>query len=187
MTGSVRCCLRLISLFVATLIPAGLGAQTVAASVTVMLPGTSGAGVRPLSFGAVTPGSSVARVIGTIADSATAGVGHFHFTGITGNRDVQLTFDFPTRLTHAASGNSMAISFNGSYGLHCFDRTSGAHACTLFNPSPGGADPSVIVVTPAAAPRNGNFRVYLGGSVTAPVDVTAGTYQGLVTLTLTRL
>lgn len=187
MTRSVRGCALLFSLLSVAIVPTRAAAQAVGANATVLLAATSGAGVRPLNFGAVAPASSVVRTIAAAGDSTAAGIGHFSFSGIMGNRAVQLTFDFPASLTHAASGNSMAISFNGSYGLHCFDRTSGVHACTLFNPSPGGADPSVIVINPPAPPRNGTFRVYLGGSVTAPIDVTAGIYQGLVTLTFTRL
>jgi hypothetical protein len=158
----------------------------ISAGVTVLVVPTSGAGVRPMSFGTVPLGATVARTLTVPADSNATGIGHFNFTGITGNRDVQLTFDFPSVLTHSASGNSMPITFNGSHGLHCFNRNSGVHACTLFNPSPGGADPSVILINPAAPPRNGTFRVYLGGSVTAPASLAAGTYQGVVTLTLVR-
>ena len=161
--------------------------NSVAASVTVLLPATSGAGVRPLSFGTVPLGATTSRTIASIADSTAAGIGAFSFSGVTGNRDVQFTFDFPSVLTHTGSGNTMPISFNGAYGLHCFNRNSGLHACTLFNPSPGGADPSVIVITPPAAPRNGTVRVYLGGSVSPGASLAAGTYQGTVTLTMVRL
>ena len=158
----------------------------VSASVTVLVVPTTGAGVRSMDFGTVPLGGTVSRTLTAFADSNATGIGHFNFTGINGNRDVQLTFDFPTVLTHPASGNTMPISFNGSHGLYCFNRNSGAHACTLFNPSPGGADPSVILINPPAPPRNGTFRVYLGGSVTAPASLAAGTYQGVITLTLVR-
>ena len=162
-------------------------AQVVTASMTVLLAPASGAGVRPIGFGTVALGTTVSRPITSAADSTAAGIGAFAFGGVNGNRPVQLTIDLPSVLTHAVSGNAMPITFNGSYGLHCFDRNSGLHACTLFNPSPGGADPSVIVINPPAPPRNGNLRVYLGGSVTAPVSLSAGTYQGLITVTMTRL
>lgn len=167
--------------------PAGARAQSVGANVQVLLPPTSGAGVRPISFGAVTPGATTSRPIAALADSTAAGIGAFNFTGVNGNRDVQLTFDFPAVLTHSGSGSTMPISFNGGFGLHCFNRNSGLHACTLFNPSPGGADPSIIVITPPAPPRNGVFRVYLGASVSPAMGVPPGVYQGTVTLTLVRL
>jgi hypothetical protein len=159
----------------------------VGANVQVLLPATAGAGVRPINLGVVTPGVTTSRTIGAATDSTAAGVGAFNFTGVNGNRDVQLTFDFPSVLTHSGSGNTMPISFNGSYGLHCFNRASGLHACTLFNPSPGGADPSVIVITPPAPPRNGVFRVYVGASVSPSAAVSPGVYQGTVTLTMVRL
>lgn len=160
---------------------------SVGASMTVLIAPTSGSGVRPLDLGLVTLGGTTSRTIASAADSTATGIGHINFTGVNGNRDVQVTFDLPSVLTHSASGNSMPISFNGSYGLYCFNRNSGVHACTLFNPSPGGADPSIIVITPPAPPRNGIFRVYLGGSVTASAALEPGTYQGVVTATLARL
>jgi hypothetical protein len=158
----------------------------ISAGVTVLVVPTTGAGIRPIDLGTVPLGATTSRTIAAFADSTAAGIGHFNFTGINGNRDVQLTFAFPSVLTHSASGNSMPISFNGSYGLHCFNRNSGVHACTLFNPSPGGADPSVILITPPAPPRNGTFRVYLGASVNPSSSLAAGTYQGVVSVTLVR-
>jgi len=179
-----------IALLAAALVASAGGAYaqaSIGASVAVLLPPTTGAGVRPMNFGNVPLGVTTARTIGSFADSTAAGIGHFNFTGVNGNRSVQLTFDFPTVLTHSGSGNSMPVSFNGSYGLYCFNRNSGLHACTLFNPSPGGADPSVIVINPPAPPRNGVFRVYVGGSVSPSTGLASGTYQGTVTLTLVRL
>jgi hypothetical protein len=168
--------------------PADARAQaSISASAQVLLPATTGAGVRAISMGNVMPGTTTSRTIAAFADSTATGVGFFNFTGINGNRDVQLTFDFPSVLTHSGSGNTMPISFNGSYGLYCFDRNSGLHACSLFNPSPGGADPSVVVITPAAAPRNGIMRVYLGASVSPIAAISAGVYQGTVTVTMVRL
>ena len=157
------------------------------ASVQVLVSPTTGAGVRAIAFGNVIPGATTSRPIAAAADSTAAGIGHFNFTGVNGNRDVQLTFDFPSVLTHSGSGNTMPVSFNGNYGLYCFNRNSGVHACTLFNPSPGGADPSVIVITPPAPPRNGTLRVYLGGSVSPGTAISSGTYQGVVTLTMVRI
>ena len=157
------------------------------ASMQVLVVPTSGAGVRAIGFGNVTPGATTSRTITTAADSSASGVGHFNFAGVNGNRAVQLTFDLPSVLTHSGTGSTMPVSFNGNYGLYCFNRNSGVHACTLFNPSPGGADPSVIVITPPAPPRNGTFRVYLGGAVSPGTGVGPGTYQGIVTLTMVRI
>lgn len=168
--------------------PAAARAQaSLGASMQVLVVPTSGAGVRPLDFGNVTPGATTARTITAFADSSAAGIAHFSFGGVTGNRAVQLTFDFPSVLTHSGSGSTMPVSFNGSHGLYCFNRNSGLHACTLFNPSPGGADPSVLVITPPAPPRNGTLRVYLGGAVSPSLSQGAGVYQGVVTLTLVRI
>ena len=168
--------------------PAAARAQAaLGASVQVLVVPTSGAGVRPLTFGNVPLATTTSRTITTLADSSAAGIAHFNFTGVTGNRDVQLTFDFPSVLTHSGSGSTMPVSFNGSHGLHCFNRNSGLHACTLFNPSPGGADPSVIVITPPAPPRNGTLRVYLGGAVSPSAIQAPGVYQGVVTLTMVRI
>ena len=168
--------------------PAAARAQAaVGASVQVLVVPTTGAGIRPIAFGNVTLGTTTARTIAAVADSSAAGIAHFNFTGVTGNRDVQLTFDFPSVLTHSGSGSTMPVSFNGSYGLRCFNRNSGLHDCTLFNPSPGGADPSVIVITPPAPPRNGTLRIYLGGAVSPSLVQSAGVYQGVVTLTMVRI
>jgi hypothetical protein len=168
--------------------PAAAHAQAaLGASVTVLVVPTSGAGVRPLDFGTVPMGATTSRTIAAFADSSATGIAHFNFTGVTGNRDVQLTFDFPSVLTHPGSGSTMPVSFDGSHGLYCFNRNSGIHACTLFNPSPGGADPSVIVITPPAPPRNGTLRVYLGGAASPSLSQTAGTYQGVITLTMVRI
>lgn len=185
--------LRGTLLLLAGLVPAfgsvaPAGAQSsVGASVQVLLTPTSGAGVRPLSFGNVPLGSTTSRTIASAADSTATGVAHFNFTGVNGNRDVQLTFNFPAFLTHSGSGATMPITFNGSFGLHCFNRQSGVHACTLFNPAPGGANPSVIVINPPAPPRNGIVRIYLGGAVTPGAGLSAGVYQGTISLTLARI
>lgn len=161
--------------------------SAIGASINILFPATTGAGVRPLDFGNVPLGTTTTRAIVTDIDSTAAGIGHFSFANLNGNRDVQLTFDFPSVLTHAGSGHTMAITFDGSFGLHCFDRQSGVHVCSLFNPSPGGADPSTIVITPPPPPRNGTFRVYVGGAVTTGANLAAGTYQGMITLTMARL
>lgn len=181
----------LLALLFATLLLAVAGdahaQSSVMANVTVLEVPTSGAGVRSMNFGTVAPGATSSRTITAAADSNATGIGHFSFSGINGNRDVQLTFGFPASLTRVGGGATMPVSFNGDFGLHCFDRNSGVHACTLFNPSPGGANPSIIVITPPAPPRSGVLRIYLGGSVSPPASQAAGTYQGTVTLTMARL
>lgn len=163
------------------------GQASVGASVQVLLAPTSGAGIRPLSFGNVPLGVTTSRPIASAADSSAVGVGHFNFTGVNGNRGVQLTFTLPLALTHSGSGNTMPVTFNGSFGLHCFDRQNGAHVCTQFNPAPSGGPASVIVLTPPPPPRNGTLRVYLGGAVMPGTSLSAGVYQGVVTLTMARI
>lgn len=158
------------------------------ARAVVLTPAVTGAGVRPVEFGTVTPGTPTSHTITTAADSTATGVALLNFTGVTGNRAAQLVFTWAD-LVNTASGMTIPLSLNGSYGMHCFDRKTTTPICTFFNPGSGGGTTGTIVATPPAPPggNTGTLRVYLGGSLNPSANLAPGLYTATISVTLTRL
>ena len=180
----------LVGAVLAVAVAPPLAAQAnILARMTVLEPVVTGAGVRPVEFGTVTPGTPVAITIATAADSAATGVALFSFTGITGRRDTQLSFTWGANLVNSASGMTIPFSMNGSYGMHCFDRKTQPPVCTLFNPGQAGGTTGTVVATPPAPPggNTGTLRVYLGGGLNPPVGLAPGLYTMTIAVTLTRI
>lgn len=85
------------------------------ATVVVPYPTLTAAGVRPLQFGMVVPGTPE-----TVLPSYAAGSlsGEWRLTGTVNQKSVDISFNLPTVLT-APGGRTMPISFNGNYAGLC--------------------------------------------------------------------
>ena len=162
--------------------------SSILAHAIVLTPAITGAGVRPVDFGTISPGTPTTRAITTAADSTATGVALMSFSGVSGNRGAQLVFTWAD-LTHATSGMTIPFSLNGSYGMYCFDRKTTAAVCTLFNPGSSGGTTGTIVATPPAPPggNTGTLRVYLGGALNPPASLGPGLYTATISVTLTRI
>jgi hypothetical protein len=122
-------------------------------------------GVRALTFGVVFPG-----VPGRILRTDPAGSGEF---SIRGERFLQVLLEFtlPTSLT-GPGGAAMPLSF-GSNDAGYSTTTIGAQ--TGFDPATGGT---------AQLDKTGQGSVFLGGTVQPTPSQAAGTYAGVVVLTV---
>ena len=153
---------------------------TISASVEVRLPPATGTGLRTLDFGVVTPGSPTQ----VFPDAALSG--WFQLVNVGRNKDVQLTFTFPTFLT-AGTGATMPAYFDGPYVQSC---GNGCQTHTV-SPTPLGATTmtaDVVHVRPipfGANPRD--IDVFVGGRVEPAATQAAGVYQGTIQLTFAVL
>jgi hypothetical protein len=125
-------------------------------------------GVRPLAFGVVFPG-----VPRHVLRTDPAGSGEY---SIRGPKDSQLLLQFtlPTSLTGPA-GAAIPLSF-GSNDAGFSTTTIGAQVG--FDPNVGGT---------GMLPTNGQASVFLGGTVQPTTGQMAGSYTGIVVLTVTIL
>jgi hypothetical protein len=136
---------------------------TVVSSITIR-------GINNLNFQTVTPG------IPKSVDKATVGfAGEWQVTGIASSQ-VTLTFDLPSELTDAISGEAMSIAFSSSDAS--YDDGSG-----------GGQTAPVGVVNPngpstANIGSGGTLDVWIGGTVQPAVSQTGGSYGADITLTV---
>ncbi|MHB1065589.1 MAG: DUF4402 domain-containing protein [Georgenia sp.] len=149
---------------------------------------TTGAGVRNLRFGDVTPGSAVSVDAAAGAGAACSGgcqSGLFTYQNVSTFflfRYLQVTFpSLPTVLT-GPGGATMPVSFrakgclvNRTTGVdyYCFANAAitsgGTYRMQVNSPAPGGA----------VAQRDANL--YVGGTLTAAAAQRAGVYSGTVT------
>ena len=121
-------------------------------------------GAVPLSFGNVFPGvSSSVAVTG-------AGAGRFDITG-QASAPANLSFTLPANLTFGA--NSLPI---GSWTGHV-NTTNSPSSGTNFTPS--------AALQPFNFSLGGTAWAFVGATVTPAVSQAAGTYSGIVTLTVT--
>lgn len=177
-------------LLLAVLLPGAAQAQAqlgILAHLPVASPAVSD--TRNLGFGSITPTGAPQAVMVTAA-AATAGEYRFD---VSSNRGVAFEMNVPTQLT-SPGRTPLDVTFNdAAYGAWCV--TSGAAACTpaSFNPA-GGA-----VTACAHALGNGNchqsrswgagstLAVYVGGALAVPAVPLAGTYEAMITLTITQV
>lgn len=165
----------------------------IAASVPVRSP--TGAGVRNLTFGVLTPISGTTQNVSVVAAvapvSGTVQSGEFRYD-VAGLRGVTFTVGVPAQLT-ASGAAPLAVDFSGTqYGGYCVSRTA---ICTLtsFNPAAGSNIRVCRFVffgscnpfTPY--PGGSVMRVYIGGVLSVPPTARAGVYTGTVTLTIVQV
>lgn len=126
-------------------------------------------GVRPLAFGTVLPG-----IPRTILRTDPAGSGEFD---IRGDRfsPVELTFTLPTQMT-GPGGAAMPVAFGGNDGG--FSETESIASQVGFDPR----QPFLAQLS-----KNGKASVFLGGTANPAASQRAGSYTGVVALTVAYL
>ena len=172
-----------------------LAAQQVEIAASVPVRSPTGAGVRNLTFGVVTPifGSTQnVNVVAAVAPmSATVQSGEFRYD-VAGLRGVTFTIGVPAELT-ASGAAPLPVSFNGNqYGGYC---VNAAATCTLtsFNPAAGAnirvcRSTFFIWCNPFTPyPGGSAMRVYVGGLLSVPPTARAGVYTGTITLTIVQV
>lgn len=161
--------------------PAHVVAQdgTVPASVSVLLPPATGAGLRALDFGEVTPG-----VPHEVAPTATTS-GWFRVTNMPRPKDVQFTFTLPTDLVLSGGGDAMPVSFGQPNGVQSCGTDCQSHTLEL---TVSGSEATATITHRRPPPPNAaTIDVYVGGRVEPKTTQSAGVYRGTIQLTFTVL
>lgn len=180
----------------ATLLAAGLLATPTLASgqratvtgafkayLTILNPPLTGAGVRPLDFGTVTPGT--AKIINP--GSGQLNDGEYRIAGLTFRASVDVTMSLPTSLT-GPGGATMPISFNGQYVQSCEMNANACQAVTIqtWNPvtTPTYRVNAYRYINVLNFFLNDQLDISLGGVVAPVASQRAGRYTGVVNVLL---
>lgn len=125
-------------------------------------------GVRDLDFGVVIRGVQT-----TVAPNDPIRSGRFYVRHRL-NRQVQVRFTLPTRLTRVGGGGNLNISFAATDAIA--QGTAGSSVPVTFNPN----NTQTFTLVSSA-----DFYVNLGGRVSPAANQATGDYAGTVTLTCT--
>ena len=162
------------------------------ASVDVMFPPLTAAGIRHLNFGSFLAGTNKTILLpSTITTAPPIEAGEIRITtGVRNRESLLVAWTLPDSLRNAA-GRGLEIDFNGQYAATCeieTNQTCDPVTWHAYNPRqyPGG-----FLDTPDRArkgrPRYSldSFSVYLGGQVRASPNQPAGYYRAPVRVTIT--
>lgn len=154
------------------------------ATATILFPPLTGAGVRPLQFGALVPGASRA----VLPSPTVPGVGEFRITGMRNRRGLAITITLPDSLRNAA-GQGMGISFNGNYAAACEIETAGTCDQVTYVAWNPVTTPTFIDTPTRSRPGRprydlDQFSVYMGGVAQTRPTQPAGTYNANILVTL---
>jgi hypothetical protein len=156
------------------------------ATVVVPYPVLTAAGVRPLQFGTVIPGTPE-----TVLPSYAAGSlsGEWRLTGTVNQKSLDISFTLPTVLT-APSGRTMPISFNGNYAALCEidDVTQQCQTGSFFvwNPVTTASFHDTPTRWKPGRPKYefNYYSIYMGGQVQPAATQAGGNYSGTVRVNL---
>jgi hypothetical protein len=189
--------LRLPALLLCAALATGAGAAsaqvqptaTASIGVSVIVPFAplTAAGVRPLQFGSLVPGTPRAVLPSSAASSPS---GEWRLTGVQNAKSVDISFSLPTVLTEPG-GRTLPISFNGNYaGLCEIDASQSCIAGSFLTWNP------VTTPTFRDTPQRwkpgrpkyefDTYSVYVGGQVSPAASQGGGTYTGTVGIVLVR-
>jgi hypothetical protein len=123
--------------------------------------------LRNLAFGTITSGTT------TSVNKTSVNAAQWTFSGtfLLGG-----TFELTLPTTLSGSGTDISITFGSSDGLR--NTTNNPATGTSFNPHTVQTIPAVLGTT---------VYVWLGGSVSPPLNQTPGDYSGTVVLTVTGM
>lgn len=156
----------------------------IVASVDIVYPPLTAAGVRPLDFGMIIPGTT-----SVIVTPNTIKGGEFRITGTKSRKSIDITFTLPTALTGPA-GATMPMTFNGNYaGLCEVDDATGlciTASYATWNPvtTPSFHDTPTRYSPGRKTYTYNTYSVYIGGQVTPAASAVAGRYSGTVNCTI---
>ena len=188
---------RTMPLAVALLITASpLAAQQVNVAASVPVRSPTGAGVRNLAFGAVTPLIGQTVDVDVIAaappQSGSVYAGEFRYD-VTGASGLDFSLSMPATLTSGSLPPLTLTSSGAQYGGWCV--TSGGSSCVLTGFDPAGATvrvcqqtrPNLTCHPNRFFPPATELGVYVGGRLSVPSTARAGVYTGTVTLTIVQV
>lgn len=164
---------------------------SIAASVDVMFPPLTAAGVRHLNFGSFLAG--VDRTIllpSTITTTPPLEAGEIRITGARNRRSLLIVWTLPDSLRNA-NGRGLDIDFNGQYAATCEIETNQTCDPVTWNAYNPVANAGGYLDVPERARKNrtryslDSFSVYLGGQVRASADQAPGYYRARVRVTVT--
>lgn len=188
---------RTMLLAAALLITASpLAAQQVNVAASVPVRSPTGAGVRNLAFGAVTPliGQTVDVDVVAAAppQSGSVHAGEFRYD-VTGASGLDFSLSMPATLTSGSLPPLALTSSGAQYGGWCV--MSGGSSCVLTGFDPAGTTvrvcqqtrPNLTCHPNRFFPANTELGVYVGGRLSVPSTARAGVYTGTVTLTIVQV
>ncbi|HSK20778.1 MAG TPA: DUF4402 domain-containing protein [Longimicrobiales bacterium] len=188
---------RTMLLAVALLVTASpLDAQQVNVAASVPVRSPTGAGVRNLTFGAITPlvGQTVdVDVVAAAApQSGSIQAGEFRYD-VAGVAGLDFSLTMPATLTSGSLPPLTLTSTGAQYGGWCV--TSGGSGCVLTGFDPAGASvrvcqqtrPNLTCHPNRFFPPATELGVYVGGRLSVPSTARAGVYTGTVTLTIVQV
>lgn len=141
----------------------------------LFVPAASQAQVTAIKGLAFTPNPLISGTTTTIAPN-TADAAVFRIRGILGVGG-SFTFTLPTSLLHTDNSTTMPISFSGTSAMYRFG--SSIPGGTTFNPAVGVSGLYVVVLT--------DIYIFIGGSVSPPLNQKAGSYSGTIVFTSSAL
>lgn len=159
--------------------PATAQDGTVPASVSVLLPPATGAGLRPLEFGEVMPG-----VPHDIAPTDPTS-GQFQISNLPRPKDVQFTLTVPTQLDRTGGGDAMPVSFGQPNAVQTCGNSCQYHTLSL-TVSGSTASATFTHVRPPP-PNTATINVFVGGQAQPKTTQAAGVYRGSIQLVFTVL
>lgn len=152
----------------------------------VPYPPLTAAGMRPVQFGNVVPGTPKAVLPDWQAGTPS---GEWRLTGVARARSIDISFVLPATLD-APGGRTMPISFNGNYAGLC-EIDDAAQTCVVaswatWNPvtTPTFHDTPQRYKPGRPKYEHDHYSVYMGGQVSPPVSQAAGNYSGTITVQL---
>jgi hypothetical protein len=128
--------------------------------------------IQDLAFGTVITGTTTSASV--TGPSAAEWRIHVSLLSTLGS----FTLTLPTTLTRSGGGASMPVSFCATCGRYTVNN-SNVSGATTFNPS--------STVTFSLLGVGSNVYVWLGGSVSPPLNQTPGSYSGTIVLTTSGL
>ena len=163
---------------------------SIAASVDIVYPPLTAAGVRHLNFGSFLAGTNKTILLPTdITTSPPLEAGEIRITGARNRRSLLITWTLPDSLRNA-NGRALDIDFNGQYAATCEIETSQLCDPVTWNAYNPVTSASYVDV-PERARKNrtryslDSFSVYIGGQVRASANQPPGYYRAPVRVTIT--
>ncbi len=130
--------------------------------------GANVATLAPLDFGTIISGAP-----SSVAATSSQAM-QFRITGVLGAAG-GFSIAFPTTLTRVGGGGSLPLSVCSSCGIYRVG-TNSPTGGTVFNPATGVSGLVIVV--------SSTIYVWIGGTVSPPLNQPAGSYTGTVVITL---
>jgi hypothetical protein len=152
-------------------------------SATILEPPIVGTGVKALTFGTISPGTTSVTVL-----PRTPASGEGRLSGVRNRRSIAITFTLPAAL-NGPGGATIPLSFNGNYaGLCEIDNSGQCVIASYFTWNPV-TTPTFTDTPERYSPGRklyfyDTYAVYIGGRALPAAFQRAGSYSGTIGVTL---